>query len=305
MLRDPSYIEPNLEPAALDLALSSGTVRAYRLGTPGAPAVLCIPGLDANARSFDLVAASLGRRHRDVIVVELRGRGASERTRVGTYGWERHAQDVLEVATQLGHDTFDLVGHSMGALVGMQAAAVAPERVRRLVAIDTAGPADLLALPTIVLAALRLAFVYPATGMYCATVRASGVVEPWEELWKRSFVDDLQGFFGWVRPRTSFRAVMEDLAYDLTHTAATLWPRLRTPVLLVRATRRLPPFGLVVGARLRDAFLRSAASAELVEVDANHYEVMAHREALRAIDAFLARGTLVEANEPLDSANAV
>jgi pimeloyl-ACP methyl ester carboxylesterase len=245
MLRDPSYIEPNLEPAALDLALSSGTVRAYRLGTPGAPAVLCIPGLDANARSFDLVAASLGRRHRDVIVVELRGRGASERTRVGTYGWERHAQDVLEVATQLGHDTFDLVGHSMGALVGMQAAAVAPERVRRLVAIDTAGPADLLALPTIVLAALRLAFVYPATGMYCATV------------------------------------------------------------LLVRATRRLPPFGLVVGARLRDAFLRSAASAELVEVDANHYEVMAHRDALRAIDAFLARGALVEANEPLDSANAV
>jgi pimeloyl-ACP methyl ester carboxylesterase len=298
---EPSSLERNLEPAALDLALSSGTVRAYRRGTPGAPAALCIPGLDANARSFDLIARALARSDRDVVVLDLRGRGASPRTRVGTYGWEKHAADVLEVATRLGFETFDVVGHSMGALVGMQAAVLAPQRVRRLVAIDTAGPADLLALPTIASAAFRLAFVYPATGVYCATVRATGVVEPWEELWKRSFVDDLQGFHGWVRPRTSFRAVLEDLVYNLTHTAATLWPRLRTPALLIRATRRLPPFGLVVGARLRDAFLRGAASAQVVEVDANHYEVMAHPEALRAIDAFLARTSLVEANEPLDA----
>jgi pimeloyl-ACP methyl ester carboxylesterase len=296
---DPRSIDPTLQAVSLDLPLSSGTVRAYRLGTPGAPAVLCVPGLDANARSFDLAAAELVRRGRDVVVLDLRGRGASPRTRLGSYGWKKHAEDVLEVATQLGLDTFDLVGHSMGALVGMQAAVFAPDRVRRLVAIDTVGPTDFLTLPMLFSAALRLPFVYPATGVYCSMMRASGVIEPWEELWKRAFVYELQGFFGWVRPRTSFRAVLEDLVYNLVHTAATLWPRLRMPVLLVRGTRRLPPFGLVVGARLRDAFLRAVASAELLEVDANHYEVMADPDALRAIDAFLVRPTLVDVTGPL------
>jgi len=279
--------------AALDLRLSSGLVRTYRLGRPGAPTVVCLHGLDSNARSFDALAGTLARRGHQVVVPDLRGRGASPDTGLGTYGWVRHAQDVLELATALDVERFDLVGHSMGALVSMQAAVLAPERVRRLIAIDTAGPADLLALPLVASATLRLPFVYPSTGVYCGAMRVSGVLEPWEDLWKRAFAYELEGFLGFVRPRTSFRAVSEDLLYNLTHTGASLWPRLRSPTLLLRATRRLPPYGLVVGARLRDAFLRAVQSAELTEIDGNHYEIMAHPEALRAIDEFLARPTPV------------
>jgi pimeloyl-ACP methyl ester carboxylesterase len=181
----------------------------------------------------------------------------------------------------------------MGALVSMQAAVLAPERVRRLVAIDTAGPMDLLAMPSVAAGALRLLpVVYPSPGAYFAGIQAMGIVEPWEDLWKRAFAYELKGFLGLVRPRTSFRAVAEDFFYNLVHTGTSLWPRLRLPTILVRATRRLPPFGLVVGAKVRDAFLRSAPSAELAEVDANHYEIMAHPGALRAIDEFLARPTV-------------
>jgi len=187
-------------------------------------------------------------------------------------------------------DGFDLVGHSMGALVSMQAAVLAPDRVLRVVAIDTVGPMDLLALPSVATATLRLLpFVYPSAGAYCAGMRATGILEPWEDLWKRAFAYELKGFLGGVRPRTSFRAVAEDLVYNLFHTGTSLWPRLRLPTLLVRATRRLPPFGFVVGGRLRDAFLRTAPSAELAEVDANHFEIMAHPDALRAVDEFLGR----------------
>jgi pimeloyl-ACP methyl ester carboxylesterase len=288
-----------VETAALDVQLTSGSMRAYRLGPPDAPAVLCVPGLDANARSFDVVAATLERRGRQVIVLDLRGRGASPATRLRSYGWVKHAEDVLEVATALGINRFDLVGHSMGALVSMQAAVLAPERVQRLVAIDTVGPMDLLALPSVATATLRLLFPYPSSGAYCAAMRAFGILEPWEDLWKRAFAYELEGFLGFVRPRTSFRAVAEDLVYNLVHTAASLWPRLRQPTILVRATRRLPPFGFVVGARLRDTFLRTVASAELAEVDGNHYEVMAHPDALGAIDEFLARpARVVQAPAP-------
>ena len=282
-----------VETDALDLQLRSGSVRAYRLGPPAAPAVLCVPGLDSNARSFDVVAAAVARQGRQVVVLDLRGRGASRATGLGTYGWVKHAEDVLEVATALGVDSFNLVGHSMGALVSMQAAVLSPDRVRRLVAIDTVGPMDLLALPSVATATLRLPGVYPSTGAYCAVMRASGIQEPWENLWKRAFAYELQGFLGFVRPRTSFRAVAEDFVYNLFHSATSLWPRLRLPTILLRATRRLPPFGLVVGGRLRDAFLRTVASAELAEIDANHYEVMAHPDALRAINEFLARPALV------------
>jgi pimeloyl-ACP methyl ester carboxylesterase len=288
-----------IETTSFDLQLPSGSVRAYRLGPPGAPAVVCVPGLDANARSFDVLGPALARRGRQVITLDLRGRGASPATALGTYGWVKHAKDVLEVATQLGIDTFDLAGHSMGALVSMQAAVLAPERVRRLVAIDTAGPMDLLALPSVATASLRLLpFFYPSAGTYCAGMHAMGILEPWEDLWKRAFAYELEGFLGLVRPRTSFRAVAEDLIYNLVHTGTSLWPRLRLPTILVRATRRLPPFGLVVGARVRDAFLRTAPSAELAELDANHYEIMAHPGALRAIDEFLARPAVALRDSP-------
>jgi pimeloyl-ACP methyl ester carboxylesterase len=288
-----------IETTSFDLQLPSGSVRAYRLGPPGAPAVVCVPGLDANARSFDVLGPALARRGRQVITLDLRGRGASPATALGTNGWVKHAKDVLEVATQLGIDTFDLAGHSMGALVSMQAAVLAPERVRRLVAIDTAGPMDLLALPSVATASLRLLpFFYPSAGTYCAGMHAMGILEPWEDLWKRAFAYELEGFLGLVRPRTSFRAVAEDLIYNLVHTGTSLWPRLRLPTILVRATRRLPPFGLVVGAKVRDAFLRKAPSAELAELDANHYEIMAHPGALRVIDEFLARPAVALPDSP-------
>jgi pimeloyl-ACP methyl ester carboxylesterase len=291
MRQTPLFSQFPLEASALDVRLTSGPVRAYRFGQADAPTIVCLHGLDSNARSFDVLAESLVRRGRQVVVPDLRGRGASPDSGVGTYGWSRHAQDVLELATALDLERFDLVGHSLGALVSMQAAVLSPERVQRLIAIDTAGPMDLLALPFVTAAALRLPFVYPSTGTYCAGMRASGVLEPWEDLWKRAFAYELEGFLGFVRPRTSFRAVGEDLVYNLTHTGASLWPRLKVPTILLRATRRLPPFGLVVGARLRDAFLRTVESAELAEIDANHYEILAHPDALRAIDEFLARSS--------------
>jgi hypothetical protein len=91
-----------------------------------------------------------------------------------------------------------------------------------------------------------------------------------------------------VRPRTSKAAVLEDVVYGSRQDPRELWKQLRMPVLLVRATRPLlPGTGFVVGAALRDAFLDAVGTAEAVEIDANHYGVMAHPRALRAITRFL------------------
>jgi pimeloyl-ACP methyl ester carboxylesterase len=272
----------------IDLQLSSGRVRALRQGPPGGVPVVCVPGLSANARSFDAVAAALVEVGRSVVVLDLRGRGFSPATPAGTYGWLRHAQDVLAAARQLGFNSIDLAGHSMGAFVAMQAAALEPGRIRRLLLIDAAGVPEPAAIPPILAGLQRLDAVYPSAAACFDGIRRIGSVVPWE-LWEGQFLYDLETVPGGLRFRTSKAAVMEDAVYGAGHDPTRLWSALRMPALLLRAARPiLPGTGFVLGAAARDAFLAAVPQALLAEVDANHYGVMGHPDALAAIAAFLA-----------------
>jgi 3-oxoadipate enol-lactonase len=272
----------------VDLQLSSGRVRVLRWGAAaGAPAV-CVPGLSANARSFDAIADDLARRGSAVYALDLRGRGFSPATAAGTHGWSRHALDVVEAAGRLGLGAFDLIGHSMGAFVAMHAAVRAPDRIRRLVLIDAVGVPEPTVIPPILAAVQRLGVVHPSAEAYCELIRRHSAAEPWEELWKQHYLYELEPVPSGVRPRTSIDAVLEDVAYAARQNPALFWPRLTMPTLLVRAARPLlEGTGFVVGAASRDAFLAAAPRAVVVEVDANHYGVMAHPQALRAIADFL------------------
>jgi pimeloyl-ACP methyl ester carboxylesterase len=276
---------------SLELALSSGSLHALQMGPPRGAPVLCVPGLSANARSFDALAARLAARGRRVIALDLAGRGRSPARAPGSHGWKRHAEDVLEVAGKLGFATVDLVGHSMGAFVSMQAAALAPAQIARLVLIDGVGPPEPAVIPPILAGLERLGLVYASAQEYGDAIRRHGAAQPWQELWEQHYLAELEDVPGGVRPRTSKPAVIEDAMYGGTHDARQFWPALRMPTLLVRAARELlPGKGFVVGAALRDSFLAAVPAATLAEASANHYGVMAHEDALSAIDRFLARG---------------
>jgi pimeloyl-ACP methyl ester carboxylesterase len=283
----------------VDLQLESGRLHALRsspaeasapLEAGGHPPVLCIPGLSANARSFDLISATLAEGGHTVLAFDLRGRGHSPAATPGSHGWSRHAADILEAAGKLGFARFDLVGHSMGAFVSLQIAALSPDRVRRLVLIDAVGAPEPAVIPPILAAVQRLDRVYPSEDDYLAPLEQHGAAEPWLPLWRAHYLYELEPVpEGGVRPRTSKAAVLEDVVYGANQDATAFWPSLRVPVLLLRAARPLlPGTGFVIGTALRDAFLRAVPSARAVEIDANHYGVMAHPDSLRAIAAFLA-----------------
>ena len=277
------------EPTPLDLTLPSGRLRAHVSGSPGGPTVIGIPGITSNSRAFDALARRLATDGRCVAALDLRGRGCSEDTGTGTYGWPSHAQDVLAAAAALGAGEVDLIGHSMGAFVAMQAAAMAPARIRRIVLVDAAGIPEEASLPAVRRAAERLGATLPSADAYVERVRALGSVVPWDDSWERSFRYELSAVADGVRARTSPSAVMEDYRWGAEHDPRSLWPELRCPVLVVRAGLPiLPDAGFILSAADRDALLASVPGAQGVEIEANHYGVLTHQATADAIRAFLA-----------------
>ncbi len=271
----------------LELPLSAGRLAAQAWGSSG-ELVLCLPGLAATSGTFAAVAPALAERHR-VVALDLRGRGRSEATPPGSYGWEAHARDVLEAASLLGADRFAAIGHSMGAYVAMQAAALAPQRLAAVILIDSAGTPDPLAASRLLLSVRGLTAKRDSAEEHARAFRAAGVVQPWSEVWEQALLDDLVTSSDGVRRRTSGAAVKEDVAHAITRRPRALWDALDMPVLLVRATRPITRMGgFVVPARERDAISAHVPELRVVEVAANHLGVLTHPDTVGAIRDFLA-----------------
>ena len=276
-------------PRACDLELPGGRLHARVWGPDDGSLVLCVPGLTSNCRVFDVIAERLAAEGHRVVALDLRGRGHSEVTPPGTYGWPAHARDVLAAAETLADEApVDVVGHSMGAFVGMQAAADAPERVRRLVLVDAAGPPEPAVLGPIGQSIERLGARSESVDEFFAVVRSAGLIEPWGPVWERAYRHELVEDDEGVRSRTSREAVMEDLQHGSARDPRELWRGLRCPVLLVRAGLPLGDSGgFVLSAADRDAFAETVPRARVVEVQANHYGVIADPATAEAVAAFL------------------
>jgi pimeloyl-ACP methyl ester carboxylesterase len=272
----------------LDLHLDSGDVHAESRGAEGGALAICVPGLSANLRGFDFLAERIASPTRRVVALDLRGRGQSEVTAPGTYGWVSHARDVLGVADALSAARFDVIGQSMGAFVATEIARLAPERLRSVALIDACGVPDPATGPLIRAAVERLGTVYPSLEVYLGLVQRIGTIRPWSDYWERYFEYELVPVAGGVRARSDRAVVLEDTTYGEEHDPRVLWRYLTMPVLLLRATQELVGgIGFVVPPAERDAFMAQVASARLVQVDANHYGINTHQDSSEAIAAFL------------------
>ncbi|HZS85568.1 MAG TPA: alpha/beta hydrolase [Stellaceae bacterium] len=108
-------------------------------GPPGARTVLCIHGLTRNGRDFDMLAAALSRRWR-VVCPDVVGRGKSEwLAHPEDYGYPLYLSDMTALIARLDVAELDIVGTSMGGLIGMMLAAQPGSPIRRLV-INDIGP---------------------------------------------------------------------------------------------------------------------------------------------------------------------
>lgn len=117
---------------------TDGLVLRYRdhHGSADRPAILCIPGLTRNARDFEPVVAAFAGEWR-VVCPDLRGRGQSDYARdSASYVPARYVEDVLGLLDAAGLDRVVAIGTSLGGLVTLRLALVAPERLAAAVLND-------------------------------------------------------------------------------------------------------------------------------------------------------------------------
>jgi pimeloyl-ACP methyl ester carboxylesterase len=121
--------------------VSDGLKMHYRdyPGPAGRPPLLCLPGLTRNARDF----AALAERHSPqfrVIALEFRGRGLSDYDPLpARYNPLVYVRDVIELLDGLAIPQAIFVGTSLGGLVTMSTAAIAPQRIAAAILNDV-GP---------------------------------------------------------------------------------------------------------------------------------------------------------------------
>ena len=272
-----------------DIAVPGGHLRVHRFGPANGRLVVCVPGISANSRWFDYLAERLAVHGRQIVALDLRGRGNSSLTPPGTYGFRNHARDVYAVARALGATSFDYIGHSMGAYVGMEAGVVRDDvRLRKLVLIDGLGVPRLTAVMAIVRVLKRLDRDYDSCESYVGSIRNLGLVRHWNAYWERAYEYELVEETGRVRSRTHRAPVFEDIAYGYRHDARRLWRNLHMPVLAIRATHPLVGrSGFIVPACDLRNFARIAPRVTIAEIAANHYDIVMHDHTLSEIRVFL------------------
>ena len=244
----------------------------------GEPPVVLLPGLTANANSFDgLVEAGLAPRFR-VIAIDLRGRGQSDKPATG-YSMADHAADVVGLMDSLGTKDAVLGGHSFGGMLAMYIASTYPDRVGKLIILDSA--AGLISPETreMIKPSLgRLGRQFPSWAEYMAFIKKApffdGWWEPAIENYYRADVETAED--GSVTPRSRY----ENIAEAMDRISEVDWKAvvsgIRQPALLFRAPQGMSGEGSSPLLRVDTAraTVDSMANCRYAELAGNHMTML-------------------------------
>ncbi|GAA3707658.1 alpha/beta hydrolase [Oceanisphaera sediminis] len=101
----------------------------------GIDPVIIVPGITSPAVTWGYVGEHFGQ-YFDTYILDVRGRGLSEASDNLDYSVDAQAADLLAFAEELGLKSYSVVGHSMGARIGLRAARSQPAALTKLVMLD-------------------------------------------------------------------------------------------------------------------------------------------------------------------------
>lgn len=203
--------------------------------------VLCVHGITANCRCWDVVAASLSPRHR-VVAMDLRGRGGSDKPPSG-YSLEHHMRDIHHIIGEIGADRVVLMGHSLGAFISLAFSARHPDLVDRLVLFDGGGKLSEKQMNNVfkgIQPALdRLGKVFPSADAYIEAMKQAPYIHPWSPVIDTYYRYEIQPVPGGVQTNIDPAHIQEEAANVRKVEPDTLYAKVTCPVLILRATQGL------------------------------------------------------------------
>ncbi len=255
--------------------------------------ILCIHGITANCRCWDVLAAALAPKYR-LIAMDLRGRGRSDKPSRG-YSLDHHLRDIHSVFDDLGMDQAAVMGHSLGAFIALAFGAQYPDRVDRLILIDGGGDLSqerfLKVFEAIKPSLDRLGKVFPSAEDYVNTMKEASPIHPWSEAIETYYRYELEAVAGGVRTNIDPAHIQEEASNIRKVRCAPFYPRIRSKVLILRAPNGLlSPEDLLLPEDVVERMLRAIPGADRFDVDGvNHYGIVfqPHAARDRAIREFL------------------
>lgn len=241
--------------------------------------VLCIHGITANCRCWDVLAQALRKDHR-ILAMDLRGRGLSDKPPAG-YSIETHCNDIRALLKNLGLKQAVLMGHSLGAFIAIVFAATYPELVDRIILVDGGGKLSEEQMNKVFAGIKpsldRLGKVFPSFETYLGMMKQAPFLKQWSEaldVYYRYEVEDVEG--GGIRTRILPEHIQEEALNLRKVDVAEYYSKLSCPVLILRAPEGLLTHeDILLPEEALKRMLREIPDARSFEVGGtNHYTIM-------------------------------
>jgi len=272
---EPIMKKVNGDGIEINLAVWEGT------GKP----ILCVHGITANCRCWDTLADTLVPEYQ-VMAMDLRGRGLSDKPPNG-YALEYHLRDINYLLDDLGIDRVVIMGHSLGAFIGLAFAAEHPERIDRLILVDGGGDLSVEQMEKVFVgikpALDRLGQVFPSADAYLEKMKAAPYIQPWSSVTETYYRYEIDTVDGGVRTNIAPAHIQEEAANIKKLDCAPYYPRIKCKVLILRAPNGLlSQDDILLPEDVIDRMMRGIPHAQRFDVEGmNHYGIVFQPHAAR------------------------
>lgn len=255
--------------------------------------ILCIHGLTANCRCWDLLAAALAPQNQ-VMAMDLRGRGRSDRPVKG-YSLDHHIRDMNCLMDDLNIDQAIIMGHSLGAFIGLIFAAKYPQRTEQLILVDGGGDLSKEQMDKVFIgikpALDRLEMVFPSEEAYLQKMRTAPYLQPWSPVIEAYYRYEIEPTEGGVHTNIQPAHIQEESDNIRKVACATFYPKVNCKVLILRAPRGLlSQEDILLPEDVMDKMMAEIPDVRRFEVEGlNHYGIVfqPHGARDRAVREFL------------------
>jgi pimeloyl-ACP methyl ester carboxylesterase len=255
--------------------------------------VLCVHGITANCRCWDVLAAELAPEHR-VFAMDLRGRGQSDKPSEG-YSMEHHTRDIKCLLDDLGIQRAVIMGHSLGAFIGLVFGAEYPDRVDRLILVDGGGDLSREQMDNVfdgIKPALdRLEMVFPSAEAYLRKMQEPPYIQPWSSAIETYYRYEIESTERGVHTNIDPGHIQEEQTNIRKLDCAPFYPKIKCKVLILRAPNGLlSSDDLLLPEDVIDKMISEMGQARRFDVEGtNHYGIIfqPHEARDRAIREFL------------------